>query len=222
MRRNVVLLFCMVLGIAGCSSSTSNPPAANQSQTADAATTPLAPSAIPSTQAIVPAAPAVVSTAKPNVDACALLSGKEIEDVQGEPVKETKLSGQSSGGLNLSQCFFTLPTFTNSISLLVAQRGEGSEARDPKDFWSENFHEKSGSKAKDREKREGKEEGEESAPPQRISGLGQEAFWTGNRIAGALYILKGNAYVRISVGGSNSDTSKRRLRALAQKAIARL
>jgi hypothetical protein len=44
----------------------------------------------------------------------------------------------------------------------------------------------------------------------------------GNKIAGALYVLKGDAYVRISIGGPTDAATKRRAKALAQKAIARL
>ena len=153
---------------------------------------------------------------KPKLDACALLTGSEIQSVQGEAIKEAKLTGQLAGGLAISQCFFTLPTFNNSISLIVAHKGEGAGAREPKEFWRTTFHaEKKEDKA--REKSE-----EESDPPKKISGLGDEAFWMGNRIAGALYVLKGDAYVRVSVGGPSDKASQTRARMLAQKALARL
>lgn len=58
--------------------------------------------------------------------------------------------------------------------------------------------------------------------PARIGGLGDEAFWMGNRIAGALYVLKGDAYVRVSVGGPSDKASQTRARMLAKKAITRL
>jgi len=37
--------------------------------------------------------------------------------------------------------------------------------------------------------------------PRLIDGLGEEACWVGNPITGALYVLQGDAYLRISVGG---------------------
>ena len=168
-------------------------------------------------------APAAAVTVKPRVDACALLTSKEIESVQGEAVKETKLTGQSTGGFSVSQCFFTLPTFTNSVSLLVAQKGEGAGANDPKDFWRDTFHEaKARKNDKDRDKKKG-EENEPVVPPQKIPGVGDDAYWTSSRVGGALYALKGNAYVRISIGGpSNQATKMNRSKALAQKALARL
>jgi hypothetical protein len=45
----------------------------------------------------------------------------------------------------------------------------------------------------------------------------------GSRVGGALYVLKGNAYVRVSVGGPADQANKiKRSKALAQKVLARL
>src|SRR2546426_6404913 len=39
-----------------------------------------------------------------------------------------------------------------------------------------------------------------------IDGLGQEAYWMGSSITGALYVLKGDAFLRISIrGGENTS-----------------
>jgi hypothetical protein len=168
-----------------------------------------------------------------------LLTSDEIRSVQGESLKETKLSGGVEGGFKRSQCFFTLPTFNNSISLVVTERGDGSSARDPKEFWEETFgkdeekqdKERSTSSEKEREKeklrkrnREEREEEErEGPPPQRIIGLGDEAFWTGTRVGGALYALKGNRYIRVSVGGAGTQQAKiNKSKALAQFALKRM
>ena len=67
------------------------------------------------------------------------------------------------------------------------------------------------------------EEEEEGAPPERVRGVGDEAFWTGSRIGGTLYVLKGNSYLRISIGGAaDQPTKMKRSKVLAQKAVARL
>jgi hypothetical protein len=143
-----------------------------------------------------------------------------LASVQGEALKETKLSESSAGRLKFTQCFFTLPTFTNSISLMVTQRGEGPGARDPRQFWKDTFHEDKERK-KDREK-DREEEGEER-PPQKISGNGEEAFWMASPAASVLYVLKGDSYVRISIGGpGNQQTRIKKSKALAQKVIDRL
>lgn len=233
MQRASLLLVCALLLGAGCKSNTQ--PAANNGaatpeiNTASSSASPLQPGAPPSAQS--------ATAVKPKVDACAMLTTKEIEAVQGEAVKETKLSGQAGGGLQISQCFFTLPTFSNSISLLVAQKGDGLDAKDPKEFWRETFgragnegnererERERESKARDKDKKETKrgEEEEEGNPPQKVSGVGEDAYWVGSRVGGALYVLKSNAYVRISIGGAGDQTSKiNKSKTLAQKIIARL
>ncbi len=230
MRRIPVLSLCVLLvAIGACKNSNPTQSPGNNSpgtsETSTASSSPI--------QSGSPTTAKVETAVKPKVDACALLNSKEIEAVQGEALKETKLSGQAGGGLQISQCFFTLPTFSNSISLLVAQKGDGADAKDPKDSWRETFQ-KGATEEKDRErdkknrykdkKAGGRgEEEEESTPPQKVSGVGDDAFWLGSRVGGAIYVLKGNAYIRISVGGSGDQASKiKKSKTLAQKAIARL
>ncbi len=166
-------------------------------------------------------------------DACALITSPEIQEIQGEPVKATKGSDRSSGAFAISQCFYTLATFVKSISLEVTQpnpayKGKGG----PKEFWKERFHKKSADKKEEREEEErrekeggkGREEEEEKeSPPQPVPGVGEEAFWLGNNKAGALYVLKNNAIVRISIGGSEGAPAKiNKSKMLAQKALKRL
>jgi hypothetical protein len=253
MRRNLVVLALLSLIASGsCKRSESvQTPANTQPQTSanQSATTLTASPATPGgPQVVAPNAPPGASSnaqqVKPKTDACALLTSKEIESVQGEPLKETKLSGTAEGGFVVSQCFYTLPTFTNSISLSVTQKGEPAGARDPKEFWRETFKrgeererekERGGEKGREREKEREKErelqkaqgraeeEEEESAPPKKVPGIGDEAFWMGSRVGGALYVLKGNSYVRVSVGGAGNEASKiKKSKALAQKVIGRL
>jgi hypothetical protein len=216
----IIVLLSSFLMIAGCSSGTPQQPV-NASQPAAG---PTSSSASPASQPSPRVSASEAAAIKPRVDACALLTSKEIESVQGEALKETKLTGQSTGGFSTSQCFFTLPTFTNSVSLFVAQKGEGAGASDPKEYWRNTFHqEKAKEKDKDRNKKKGEEEEEQGAPPQKVSGLGDDAYWMGSRVGGALYVLKGNAYVRISIGGpADQDTKIKKSKALAQKALARL
>ncbi len=216
MSSKLLITFLLCFVVIACSSrdsteSQSNPPASQNEV--------VAPSASPAQSTAAVAASPVVAAAQPKVDACALLTSADIKAVQGEAVTETKLSGQTSGGFNLSQCFFSLPTFTNSISLLVAHRGDGADARDPKDFWRGTFY---GPREREEEKDEKEEEEREGSPPEKVAGLGDEAFWIGNKVGGALYVLRGNSYVRISIGGPADAASRKRSRALAQKVISRL
>lgn len=171
-----------------------------------------------SVQATTPTQPVrSVSSAKSKIDACALLTSKEIESIQGEPLRDTKASGKSTGGLAVSQCYFTLPTSSNSISLTVMRKGDGADARDPEQYWKETFR---------RVLETGKERDEEkkkSESLQKIAGVGDEAFWSGDRVGGELYVLKGNSYIKISVGGSGDQASKiKKSKALAEIVLKRL
>lgn len=147
--------------------------------------------------------------------ACALLTREETQTVQGEPFNDAKASHRSSGGLAISQCYFELPTTVNSIVLTVTQKAEGADARDPKQNWQELFHRDKAS--------EKKEEGKEEQGAEKIEGLGDEAFWTGSRVGGALYVLKGNSFVRISIGGGGDRAEKiEKSKTLAQSVLKRL
>ena len=147
--------------------------------------------------------------------ACTLLTKEETAAVQGEPFKDSKASQKSTGGLAISQCYFELPTTVNSIVLTITQKAQGADARDPKQNWQELFHREKSS--------EKKEEGKEEHGPEKIEGLGDEAFWTGSRVGGALYVLKGNSFIRISIGGGGDRAEKiERSKTLAQSVLKRL
>jgi hypothetical protein len=147
-------------------------------------------------------------------NACALLTTEDIEAVQGEAFKNTKASEKSAGGLSVEQCYFALPTAANSIVLTVTRKAEGGS--DPSQSWNDMFHRDKASEKKE----EGEEGGKEA---QKIEGLGDEAFWTGTRVGGALFVLKGDVYLRISVGGAGDQAQKiEKSKALAERALKRL
>jgi hypothetical protein len=216
----IVLATLLVVGACKRSDSSQSPsknvrPSAEQGETIP----PASPAVSPAQQVANSSSPEI----KAKTDACALLTSNEIQLVQGEPLKETKLSTRSERGFVVSQCFFTLPTSSNSISLTVTEKAEGAGAKDPKQLWKDTFSDASNDIDREKEaQREGdKEEGK--TPRKKITGIGEEAFWTGSRVGGALYVLKGNTYVRISVGGAGDEASKiKKSRALALKAISRL
>jgi len=145
--------------------------------------------------------------------ACTLLTKEETQAVQGEAFKDTKPSQQSVAGLNVSQCYFELPTPVNSIVLTVTRKAEGGP--DPSESWREIFYRQESARKK--------EEKEEEKKPLKVEGVGDEAFWTGNRVGGALYVLKGNCYIRISVGGAGDQPQKiDKSKALAEAVLKRL
>ena len=167
--------------------------------------------AAPPVQADLQAPAADERTPGPPIEACSLLTSEEIEAVQGEPLQESKATQRADRGLAMSECYFTLPTFTNAISLSVGQRGEGANAREAERYWAEVFNETvvRGS--------------EKSPPPKKIEGLGDSAYWTGNERMGAVHVLKGRHYLRISVGGAGDQEAKiNRCRALLEAVMKRL
>jgi hypothetical protein len=160
------------------------------------------------------------------VDACALLTGAEILAATGEPLEEARLSAQPTSGMRTSQCIFRTPTFAKSVSLSVATQGDRSSPSVPGEFWRNQFHpvrqKKGASTAAETEqfRVEGENEGRK---PRVIEGLGDEAFWVGSSISGALYVLLDNAFLRISVGGIREESLRlARSKSVASAAIASL
>ncbi len=159
-------------------------------------------------------------------NACQLLTPRDIVRVQGEQLKSVKLTESNENGLRVSQCFYALPSFTNSISLDVMRgkttafwRGHFSNAREEKDDDEDRDHSAAMKTAPP--SRETEEEHESSA--RKVRGVGDAAVWSGNRVAGALYVLKGETIVRISVGGGGSQEQKiERSKKLAARALRNL
>ena len=166
------------------------------------------------------------------IDACALLKKEEIQAIQDSPITDAKSSESSDNAFRVSQCYFATAEPNKSVSLAVTQSDSGSK-RSPRDFWNETFGRfKGGEKERDgdkekkeslHEQRRGTEEERESTPPKKIDGMGDEAYWAANRVGGALYVLKKDVFIRISVGGpDNEETKLTKSKALAAKALARL
>ncbi|MDB6057563.1 MAG: hypothetical protein JWO95_1407 [Verrucomicrobiales bacterium] len=157
------------------------------------------------------------------VDPCVLLTSDEIKSVQGEAVQSTKAGGNVGAEFIVSQCYFTTATPVNSVVLTVTQNGTANGGPSLREFWKQTF----GGKDDSEERHEGKvgnnEEEREGQKPERIDGVGEEAFWVGNRVGGALYVLKGNSHLRISVGGKDDQPTKlKKSKALAEMALKRL
>jgi len=162
-------------------------------------------------------------------DACTLLTSAEIEAVQGEPVKETKASVQPNGEMLVSECLFRTTKFAKSVSLALATRPSTKpSALAPRQFWQKQFH------ARDTEedeihaagqgaKKPESEDEAEARKPRRIEGLGDEAYWVGTPITGALYVLQGDNFVRISVGGVHEESVRiEKSKVLARAVVKRL
>jgi len=220
--KTLSLVLISLFLLMGCSKSQSSPVVLNNQN-------------VPSQQPVPqtetsPVTVTSLTNSRGKVDVCSLLTAEEVRAVQGEAFKETKTSGSAENGLVISQCFFSLPTFANSVNLAVTQRGEGAGARDPREFWEQTFANSSKlDRDNEREKRNEKsaaknrEEEEKGSAPQKVEGVGDEAFWTSNRVGGALYVLKHDSFIRVSVGGAaNQKTKIEKSKALARMALKRL
>jgi len=172
----------------------------------------------------VPQQPAVK---KP--DACALLADADVRAVLGVAVKERRRARHEARGLQLSQCYLGTGT-ARSVSIAVAgNTRSGRKTVTPRAFWYDQFHgrdEHASGRAGDPrqpapkgEQREARGETEARS----ISGIGDEAFWSGTHVAGALYVLRGNSFIRVSVDGINDEEERiEKSRQLAVTALARL
>ncbi len=162
-------------------------------------------------------------------DVCALLTRAEIQVAQSEPVEETAPSAQPSSGFVMLQCFYRTTTFAKSVSLALATPDHAKpSALTPREFWRKQFHppdpvEEEKPVAGKAPKKAEVEREEELRKPRPIDGLGEEAYWVGNPISGALYVLKGNSFLRISVGGVREESARmEKSKALAHAALKRL
>ncbi len=56
-----------------------------------------------------------------------------------------------------------------------------------------------------------------------MTGIGDEAFWVGDHGVATLHVLKGDAFLRISVGGGGDESTRiEKTKTLARKALKRL
>ncbi len=141
-------------------------------------------------------------------NACALLERDDLAVVQGEPYTEAKLTSNGK----VSRCFYQLPTFTASVSLDVVEDSEGA-------LW-ETLEGESSDEESDHPRPREKEVEKDELNPIRVSGVGDEAFWLGNAAGATLWVRQGDLTLRVSVGGSGTQTEKiERSKRLAIKAL---
>ena len=145
------------------------------------------------------------------LNACQVLSARDVAAVQGARFKSTKLKESGNRQMQMSQCFYAMPRLADSISVDLI-RG------DARGFWKKHFAD-----VHDEQLASTKPHHEREAQAVRVAGVGDAAVWSGNRLAGALYVMKGETIVRVSVGGDEPQEQKiERAKKLAARAIRRL
>jgi len=150
-------------------------------------------------------------------DPCRLLTDSEVRSVQGYAPSQKISSEQPAGSFRFTQCFYQTPEVSSSVSVAlgVPLTTDGKRSG-PRQYWERQF---------EREEREDRAEpGEKKEqPPKRLAGLGDEAYWVGDPLTGALYVLRGEVFLRVSVGGPADQSQKiKRARTLATYALRRL
>ena len=196
---SIAISLCVfTVALAGCQSS--DPHAASSSSSPVQSPGSSTPIASPSPIAL-----------KSRIDPCALLTSDELKAVQSEALQTTLPSEREYGEYFIAQCYYQLPTITNSVVVNVTTPKE--RGKSVKEFWR-STHAEAGRGKKPEEKESG---------PEKIAGVGEDAYWEASGIAGALYVLKKDVILRISVGGASDIKIKlEKSRTLAEKALARL
>ena len=200
MRQTLMILPCLALGFACVAGGTASQNGKNAKSAAN------------------------TSVTKGTVDACALLTSSEIEAIQGERVEETKPTVRPGGGLFTSQCVFRTPTLSKSVSVsLTASDPAHPGTLTARQLWEKQFHslELESDEESAAEKNGKKVEPErESGKPRAVSGLGEEAYWVASPVASALYVLKGEMFLRVSVGSAGQESERmEKSKALARIAL---
>jgi hypothetical protein len=188
------------------------------------------------TEASRPSPRPSATAVKSKIDVCNLLTSEDLKALQGEAYKDAQRSDRLDGDFVVAQCYYAMPTTVNSVVVNVTTAKDEAGAPNPKAFWEKTFgadeeKERAGEKQKERERekekpkeREREEGGEkEGLPPERVKGLGDEAFWVGSAVGGALYVLKNDLFFRVSVGGGGDQKSRlNKSKVLADKILKKL
>lgn len=150
-------------------------------------------------------------TLKSRIDPCTLLTSDELKTIQGEALRTAIPSERETSKLIIAQCYYELPATTKSVVVNVTTAKERGTSF--KEIWRDTQPVNVGG---------GQPAGTaHKGSPEKVSGLGDDAYWV--ETAGALYVLKKEAILRIGIGGADdSQTKLEKLKTLAQKALARI
>lgn len=161
-----------------------------------------------------PAAASPAGAAQKPAGACGLIEQSEIESLQGAQMRGAEPSTGTEAGMVFSDCYYTAVSPDGlknlSVHLRVLRDDPQAAGRGAlKGFWEERFR--------------GAKEKKKAEKPRPVAGVGEEAFWLGNNVMGALYVLSKDRVVRVSVGGPDEEGAKvEKSRRLAEGAIKRL
>src|SRR5687767_1136917 len=139
---SIAISLCVfTVALAGCQSS--DPHAASSSSSPVQSPGSSTPNATPSPIAL-----------KSRIDPCALLTSDELKAVQSEALQTTLPSEREYGEYFIAQCYYQLPTITNSVVVNVTTPKE--RGKSVKEFWR-STHAEAGRGKKPEEKESGPE-----------------------------------------------------------------
>ena len=175
-----------------------------------------------------------------------LIPDEEMRAVQGESPTDAQGSEHTAEGVSMSQCFYRLPTFDKSVNLEVVSGAQGAL----KEYWRKRFNPdaveareqlrqraEEARLAREEELKREREAGqvreggrrkknreEEHWRPERVAGLGDEAYWSGNLKMWTLAVLRRDKVVRVTlVGGPDArDENLKKATELARAVLKRL
>jgi hypothetical protein len=143
-------------------------------------------------------------------DPCLLLSDEDVRALQGHPVVQRVPSAPPARRFRIAQCVYRTPELTHAVSVAVASPLPAGPAGAVRAYWRERFSPAASPPGR-------------HDPPRPVAGIGDDAFWVGDRVSGALYVLEGDVLVRVSVGGVREEGPRlERTKALAVRLVARL
>ena len=194
--------------------------------------------------------PAPAAAQIPQSKTCGLLKPEELKEVQGEPPTDAQGSEHTAESLSMSQCFYRLPSFDRSVNLEVVSATADSPKGALKEYWRKRFHpdaieqrellrqrEEELKKQREEELQREREAGqvreggrrkknreEEHWRPERVAGVGEEAYWSGNLKMWTLSALGRDRVVRVTlVGGPDVKAENlKRATELARRVLKRL
>jgi hypothetical protein len=127
----------------------------------------------------------------------------------------------------ISECLFHTSVFAKSVSVALATPSSGNpSALTPRKFWQKQFRApgkrtKCAQRARESRRRRPKEK--RHANRGGLRGLGEDVYCAGTPVAGALYVLQGDNFARISVGGVGEERARiEKSKVLASAVVKRL
>jgi hypothetical protein len=176
-----------------------------------------------------PAAMSADAESPKPADACALVADADVRAVLGAAVTERRPAAEQARGLLLSQCYLGTGTPRSVCIAIAGSTQSGGKTVTPRAFWRAQFHGRDDDAAersdvaREPARNGAHDEPERETKAKPIRGVGDEAFWSGTRVAGALYALRGDTFIRVSVGGIRDEPERiETSRRLAMAALGRL